>query len=259
MVGGTKIRDWIVSVIDTILDQDMARWVVNRIADLEGRSKYCAHNSIRFLKWADEIFPTSHIVSSFCALHATEEAVAAFISAAKNCGYSDDAKKVNLHDHRAKALVSILVQRLSMLAGQGKLAISVSPSARSLALRIPMNDSYHYGELHLSNFHIRHDQEAEEASPDLVLLGDMPNLDELRHEVESGKEARNLLLYASDRGYPSGFSEPDASLRREAQISLALIWAAIDLKLQPTSDAPFILDVLRRLSSFDGNIPGKGA
>jgi len=235
--------------IKTLLDHDAARWIIGKIEHLEGRSKFCAHNAIRFLQWADEIFETSHPVASFCAMHATEEAVASFISAAKMHDHKDCAKKVNLHDHPSKALVSLLVQRLSRIAKEADLAIAVNSSESGLVLRIPIGGNFEYRELHLSIFraHQNTGQDIDKHIP----LGELPNLRELKAEVEKVADARNKLLYASDKGLPPGFIEPEKSLIRETQLSLGLIWAAIDLHMHHDQETPFVRNLLGQMAAFN--------
>lgn len=232
------------------LDHELASWIIEKIGELEGRSKFCAHNAIRFLHWANETIETSHIVSSFCAMHATEEAVAAFISAAKAYGHGEFAKKINLHDHLSKALVSILAQRISILASKGKLAVAVHMSGDHLALRIPKGkDGYHFGHLHLSSFRIG--QSTERDIKEHTLLGDLPPLEELRKEVAKGADMRNKLLYASNKGFPSEDIDAEASLKRETQLSLGLIWAAVDLRYEHDQEVPFVRDILEQMAAFN--------
>ena len=110
-----------------ILDHEIARWIFDHANNLEnGRTKFCSFNALRFLRWAHEIFEVSPIVASFCALNATEEAVAAFISAAKNHGHRKYAKNVNLHNHHSKALVSVFAQRCTQVVSQEGVQNSVS-------------------------------------------------------------------------------------------------------------------------------------
>ena len=49
-------------------------------------------------------------------------------------------------------------------------------------------------------------------------------------------------------GYPTGFDKPEESLARECQISLGLIWAAIDMKRNEGERIPFIEQALQTAS-----------
>ena len=239
------------SVIRPMLEGEVPGWVVKKIANLEGRSKFCAYNAIRFLDWADEIFEISPVVASFCAMHATEEAVASFISAAKSHSQLKHAKQVNLHDHLSKALVSILAQRFSNILGKKSFAFAINKSTDSLSFRIPHKNGFHYGDLHLSIFQVSSgDGQIEE---DHILSGDIPPLKELEKAVKKGAEARNKIIYASNTGCPTGFSDPEACMIRETKLSLGLIWAAVDIHLVTDQDVPFVEEMIRQMVKFNSS------
>ncbi|MAC35350.1 hypothetical protein [Parahaliea mediterranea] len=245
-----------ISASSEIFEHDVARWIIDNANNLEDcRAKFCSINALRFLRWAHELFEPSAIVASFCALNATEEAVAAFISAAKTHGHKQYAKEVNLHDHQSKALISVFAQRCSGVAKQGRLAIAVAPNKDALAFRLPTGNGYdyRYGNLHLSSFRIYPNTES--PGKDDIALGDMPTLEELQAEVKRVAEARNALLYATNTGIQTGFKDPQASLLRETQLSLGLIWAAVDMYTNPDQDRPFINKVLEGMASL--NTKGK--
>ncbi|MEY8099674.1 hypothetical protein AB9F29_20040 [Falsihalocynthiibacter sp. S25ZX9] len=72
------------SVINEIMQNEAAAWINSQINELPDRAKFRASSALR---WANGIFDSDMpIPACFCALHATEEAVAAFISCAKECG-----------------------------------------------------------------------------------------------------------------------------------------------------------------------------
>lgn len=237
------------TTIHSILDHDTTKWIGSNIDHLNGRDKFCALNAIRFLVWADEIFEISPIVASFCAVHATEEAVVSFISAAKKSGHEKYAKSVNLRSHPNKALVSILANRLANSAEKGKLGFSVNPNGDCLAYRLPTNEGYQYGDLHLSIFRLGDSdgQNLDKYTP----LGDLPSLDEVKKEATDWADVRNKLIYATDKGFRSGFERPMDALIKQAQLSLGLIWAAIDVTRYPYQDASFVKDLLKGMASFD--------
>ena len=232
-----------------VFDHDVSKWIISSANSLGNcRAKFCSINSLRFLKWAHEIFPISPIVASFCALNATEEAVVAFIDAAKKHGHKKYANVVNLHDHQDKALISVFAQRCTRAAKQGRLAIAVAPDEDALVFRVPVGDGYRHDKLHLSAFRIYPNRESPE--PGDIALGGFPTLTELETEVQKVAEARNKLLYATKTGIQSGFKEPQSSLLRETQLSLGLIWATVDLYRNPDQDRPFIDMVLEGMASL---------
>tara|TARA_R110002012_G_scaffold144079_2_gene302263 strand:+ start:120 stop:875 length:756 start_codon:yes stop_codon:yes gene_type:complete len=238
------------SASSEILEHEVARWIIDNAHNLEScRAKFCSINSLRFLRWAHEVFETSPIVASFCALNATEEAVAAFIAAAKKHGHKQYAKKVNLHNHQSKALISVFAQRCSGVAKQGGLAIAVAPNRDALAFRLPTENDYCYGNLHLSSFRIHPNIETPSGGD--ITLGAMPALEELQAEVGKVADARNKLLYATDTGIQTGFKDPQSSLLRETQLSLGLIWATVDMYMNPDRDRPFIDTVLEGMASLN--------
>lgn len=244
------------SNLSEILEHDVSRWVVDSVSKLEaGRAKFCSVNSLRFLRWASEIFEISPIVASFCALNATEEAVAAFIASAKKHGHKKLAKQVNLHDHQSKALVSVFAQRCSLAAKQGRLAIAVNQNRDMLAFRLPDESGDRYGPLHLSSFRIY--PNIETAGDGLIPLGDMPLVEDLQEEVRRVAEARNQLLYATNTGIQTGFKSPQASLVRETQLSLGLIWATVDICMNPDQDRPFINSVLEGMAALSTKCKAK--
>lgn len=239
-----------ISASTEILEHEVTRWIVDKANNLENcRAKFCSINALIFLRWAHEIFETSPIVASFCALNATEEAVAAFIAAAKKHGHKEFAKQVNLHDHQSKALVSMFAQRCSCAAEQGRLAFALGLNRDNLAFRVPDGDGYRYDHLHLSAFRIHPNTEM--PGNGNIALGDMPSPEDLQAEATKVAEARNRLLYATDTGIPSGFKSPQTSLLRETQLSLGLIWATVDMYMNPDQDRPFIDNVLEGMASLN--------
>ena len=237
-----------------VLDHQVSQWIISNVNSLEScRTKFCSINSLRFLHWAHDIYETSPIVASFCALNATEEAVAAFVAAAKRHGHKQYAKQVNLHNHHSKALVSVFAQRCSRVEKQGSLSIAVSPNREALAFRIPDGNSFRYGDLHLSSFRLYPNNEAPGNGD--FLLGAPPSLEDIQSEIEKVAKARDALLYAKNTGLQTGFKEPQASLLRESQLSLGLIWGAVDIYMNPDQDRHFIDKILEEMASF--NTSGK--
>lgn len=200
----------------------------------------CAHCS-----GANGIFDAGMpIPACFCALHATEEAVAAFISCAKECGY-DEAKNINIMDHAAKATVSLLAQKVSGILLHYKVAVALDTKTQTLATRYIVDGQTHYNEASTKLFHYRDDKE--NALPDFYdeLVKMFGDVNELKKAVKVGQEARNTIFYASSKGYPTGFDDPSESLARECQLTLGLIWGAIDLTRNADQKIPFIEQALQ--------------
>jgi hypothetical protein len=235
------------SVIDKIMSEEAAKWVNLKIEELPDRAKFRAYNSIRSLNWANTIFYEADlpIPACYCAMHATEEAIAAFISSAKESGYGDDAK-INIKDHQAKATISLLSQKLSNILSKYSPAVAHEPKSDTLVARLSCNGEliYHPASVHLIHFRDSKDHVAENFFDDVVKMFDS-DIGSLRNAVLNIQEARNGMFYADSCGYPSGFDAPEQSLERECQISLGLIWASIDIHRSKGELAPLIVQVLR--------------
>lgn len=233
------------SVIDEIMRRESAAWINSQIDELPERGKFRASSALRSLQWADRIFDAGMpIPACFCALHATEEAVAAFISCAKECGY-EEAKNINIKDHAAKATVSLLAQKVSGILLHYKVAVALDTTTQTLAARYIVDGQTHYNEASTKLFHFRDDKE--NILPDFYneLVNMFGDVAELKKAVKIGQEARNTIFYASSKGYPTGFDDPSESLARECQLTLGLIWGAIDLTRNASQKIPFIEQALQ--------------
>jgi hypothetical protein len=233
------------SVIDEIMQRESAVWINGQINKLPDRGKFRASSALRSLHWANGIFDAGMpIPACFCALHATEEAVAAFISCAKECGY-DEAKKINIKDHAAKATVSLLAQNISGILLHYKVAVALNTKSQTLAARYIVDGETHYNEASTKLFHFRDD--GENMLPDFyeVLVNMFGDVAELKKAVKIGQEVRNSIFYASSKGYPTGFDNPSEALARECQLTLGLIWGAIDLTRNAGQKIPFIEQALQ--------------
>lgn len=233
------------SVIDEIMQLKTAVWIDNQKDELPDRAKFRAFSAIRSLLWADRIFDAGMpIPACFCALHATEEAVAAFVSCAKQCGYSD-AKSINIKDHAAKYTVSLMAQKISSILLQYQVAIAHNPNTESLAARYVVDGQTLHKEASMKLIHY-HDGQGK-ISPDFYneLVDMFDDVTALKKAVKKGQEARNNIFYATSTGYPSGFDKPEESLARECRISLGLIWAALDIKKNKGETIPFFEQALK--------------
>lgn len=208
-----------------MLNEEISRWIIGKIDSLEGRAKFASLNAVRFLHWSNDIFDVSPIISSFAAMHATEEAVSAFISAARVHGHRQHANKINLHNHKSKALISIFAQRISCLLEQGKVSIGIHPKQDVLAYRVPIEGGYHHDALHLSSFGIGDKGDETNGIP----LGDKPSLEDVAKEAAKVAQARNKIMYATENGWPTGFINPEREIVRNTALSIGLIWAAVDM------------------------------
>lgn len=233
------------SVIDGIMGHDPAKWVVDKINELPNRAKYRAHNSVRFLTWASRIYEIGlPVPACYCALRASEEAVASFVSTAKISGYGDDAK-INIRDHQAKATVSLLMERTVNVLCEYKPAVSCHPTEDTLLARITRD-----GEqiINVASVKIAHFLDGDgNISGDFYddLVSSFGDASKLREAVLRAQSIRNKIFYADDKGIPTGFNTPEGLLARECQISLGLIWISIDINRNKGDLSPLIVQGLR--------------
>lgn len=234
------------TVIDQIMRLDTARWINGKIGDLPDRAKFRAASAIRSLQWASNNYHAEMpIPAAYFALHATEEAVAAFVSCTKVCGYGEDAK-INLKDHKAKASVSLLAQKVSNLLADYRLGIALDPISDKIIVRFKIDNSIQYREASTKLLHFTNGRYGEQKSDFLEdIIAQFGDISALKDAVLSGQEARNVILYATNTGLPTGFVDPEASLRRECQLTLGLIWAAIDVTHNQDTPIAFIAQALR--------------
>ena len=234
------------SVIDQIMRLEAARWINEKIKELPDSAKYRAASAIRSLQWADANYKAGlPIPAAYFALHATEESVASFICCAKACGYGDDAN-INLMDHQAKATVSLLAQKVSNLLASFELAIAIQPENDALVARFIVDGEVQYAEASTKLFHFT-DGKVGDPKPNFFdeINAEFGQTGELKKAVIDGQEARNIILYATNTGLPTGFVDPQASLRRECQLTLGLIWATIDVNRNSDGQIAFVAQALR--------------
>lgn len=149
-------------VVKALIDHPVAEWVYRRANEqLSGRALSCAVNARNHLVRAQKIADAeiSNTIAYFCATHATEEAVAAFIASAKKHGYRKLAGKVNIHDHAQKAVVSTYAQIISGHAEELKLAVAHNPVADDVLARVRVGDSEAVYPLRLRLFSFNEDGE----------------------------------------------------------------------------------------------------
>lgn len=243
------------TVVEGVLSKTETKWVLSRIEKLQGRAKFCASNAIRFLQWADQIQTITPVVSSFCALNAAEEAVAAFISSAKKNGYKTLAKKVNIQHHGYKAIVSLFAEKCSHWAEEHKLGIAISPNNETLAMRYNSNEDWTCAPLSLSAFSFPQFPNGEDGeSAAELFIGTYPSIPEMKTAVLEYAKVRDKLLYATDRSYSTGLIDLEADLRRLTLLTLGLIWATIDMEMSDQGHAPVIEQVLSAIISISEDV-----
>ena len=236
------------------LQHEISTFIFEEINQIpKGRAKYCAQNSVRFIHWAHQIYEISPIIATFNAMHATEEAVTAFVSAAKINGYAMQAKKLNVHNHTEKAVVAVYAQRLSQVIENAEIAFALNPQSRSIALRTgsPPNVQYH-SELTLSLFSTEDDMGKTE-------IGNLPTMDEALLEERRRANIRNALMYASEDGYPDGFLDPIDAMSHETKLTLGLLWATLDIQNSSSQRCGLIEEIFNQLVSVVPEQKGKSS
>jgi hypothetical protein len=246
------------NVIEKITGSDAARWINEKIDDLPDRGKFRAASALRSLQWASRNYDGGMpIPAAYFALHATEEAVAAFVSCAKVCGYGEDAK-INLKDHREKAVISLLTQKISSLLANYSVGIALDPKNDKLISRFTVDGTIQYREASTKIFSFI-DTVSGNIKTDFLeeFTATFSDTAELKNSLEKGQEARNIILYATSSGLPTGFVDTEASLKRESQLTLGLIWASIDVTRNKGEFIPFISQYFRTANRLIAEIKSK--
>ena len=244
--------------IRPILEHEIAHWLQRRAAaDLKGRALACSINARNFLVRAEKIAKDSTIVSYFCATHATEEAVAAFVSACKSAGYPE-AKAINLHDHKNKASVSAFAQFISGHLHDTGLSIAHRPDDDVLVARIPDGDEIQYFPLGLHLFTFNEDRQSEthkNAFEGFSSLFGSP--EDMRRHIVTRSTFRDRALYASKGGAPAMSIDVLArQLQDHTFLTLGLIWAAIDV-VSHREREPFVIQVLGAINEVNAGFRPK--
>ncbi len=244
--------------IRPILEHEIADWLQRRAAaDLKGRALACAINARSFLVRAEKIANVSTIVSYFCATHATEEAVAAFVSACKSAGYPE-AKAINLHDHKEKATVSAFAQFISGHLHDAGFSIEHRSDGDVLVARVRDGDAVRYYPLGAHLFTFNEESQSEiHADAFEGFLGLFGAPKDMRHHIVTRSTFRDKALYASKGGAPAMSNEVLAlQLQDHAFLTLGLIWAAIDV-VNHTQREPFFVQVLGAINEVNAGFKPK--
>jgi hypothetical protein len=246
--------------IRQILGSDIARWIQKTAEErLTKRAQACAINAINYLVRAEKIAEISTNVSFFCATHATEEAVASFVSACKAAGY-DDAKQINLHDHKHKAAVSTFAQLISGHAHEVELHIAHTPDQNILVARVPTDAGVQYGPLGMYLFSFNDDPEnLSDTNAFLSLSNLFDNPEQMHSHIRERSGFRDHALYATDEGVNQLAERSLALLLQDhAFLTLGLVWAAIDVG-QHERREPFLLQVLGAINRVTSGFKSKAA
>lgn len=237
-------------IVKALLDHPVAGYIERMAFErLSGKALACAVNARNHLVRAQKIADISTTVSYFCATHATEEAVAAFIASAKRHGYRKLAGRVNVRDHAQKAVVSAYAQLISGLAEDIGVAIAHEPSADDLLIRITSESGTAFDKLSLGLFSFNEDhQDITSDSAHFAFSRMFNNTEAMVARVVERAGFREKALYAQDGGAPDMSREQlDTNLREHTLLTLGLIWAAIDVTLHE-NPKPFVVQTLDAIS-----------
>ena len=222
------------------------------IKRLDGRALACANNAIRFLVKADQLADVAETVSYFCVTHATEEAVACVVAAAKDFNYKNEASKINPRDHFHKATVAQFAQMASGLAEDVCLEIALHQEKTDRLLFKARPDgavSPIYGILSLPLFSFNPDASDPDGSAAFERFSSLFSDEEkmVRH-IKARANYRNDALYAKDGGTPAMTKEAlFIQLHEHTLITIGLIWAALDMSYHDEKE-PFVLQILSAIT-----------
>ena len=212
----------------------------------------CAVNARNHLVRAQRIADQgiSNTIAYFCATHATEEAVAAFIASAKKHGYRKLAAKVNVRDHAQKAVVASYVQIIAGYAQDMKLAVTHHPETDDVMARVRIGDvdAVYPLSLRLFSFNENGEDPSSEAAVE-AFASLFSNTEEMIERVHKRANFRDQALYAGDEGGPAlTRKQLDEGLREHTFLTLGLIWAAMDVTSH-TEQEPFVAQTLGAILS----------
>lgn len=240
-------------VVKAIIDHPVAEWVYRRSRKrLSGRALSCAVNAQNHLVRAQRIADhgISNTIAYFCATHATEEAVAAFIASAKEYGYRKLAGKVNIRDHAQKAVVATYVQIIAGYVQDMKLTVSHHAETDDVmaTVRIGDADAVYPLSLRLFSFNENGEDSSSEAAFK-AFTGLFPSTEEMVERVHKRANFRDQALYAGDEGGPAlTRKQLNEGLREHTFLTLGLIWAAMDVASH-TEQEPFVVQTLGAVAS----------
>jgi hypothetical protein len=241
-------------IVKSLIDHPAADWVSRKVYDrLSGRALSCAVNARNHLIRAQKIAEISTTVSYFCATHATEEAVACFVTSAKANGYRPWAGKVNIRDHVQKVVVASYAQVIADHAEQIGLAIAHDPAADDLLAKVRSVDKEVVYPLGLRLFSFNEDGEnPSPAAAHDAFVSRFPDIRTMVEYVHARASFRDTALYARDGGAPElSRGQLDIGLREHTFLTMGLIWAAIDVTYHKEPE-PFVAQILGAISKVIG-------
>lgn len=235
-----------VSIIEQLTNSAAGRWIHDSVkARLTGRPLYCGINAWNYLIRAEVVrhVPT---VSYFCASHATEEAVAAFIWSSRAHGYKDLSNGISPRDHKHKAVVSEFASMIADEAGRAGISFAHHPEKDDLFARVKIDGKFQFRHLNLGL--ISYNKDEGNADPDAAegaFMSNYPGDFEMVRALERKADFRNQALYAGKKGAPSMTPEAlESQLRYHGVITLGLLWAAADMARHEGHRVPFVVQSL---------------
>lgn len=235
-------------VVKSLIEHPVADWIYKQANEkLSGRALSCTVNARNHLVRAQKIADAkiSNTIAYFCATHATEEAVAAFITSAKKHGYHRLAGKVNIHDHAQKAVVSAYAQIISGYMQELKLAVAYNPATNDVLARVRSIDEEPVYPLRLRLFSFN--ENGEDPSPEDAfdaLKNWFPTPEAMIKRIHERASFRDKALYASKGGTPAlSHQQLDDALREHTLLTMGLIWAAMDITSHKEPE-PFVVQTL---------------
>lgn len=245
-----------------ILENDMARWVRDRIANLPGRSKFYAHNAVRSLYWAGGIATLEsttyregergyRVPATFFLMHAMEEAVAAFIACAKESGYRKLAKNINPKDHIHKTIVPWLFGQIVEMFGAYKIGVAYQSEHERIAVKYEEGGKplYQVASMQLLK------SVDENGDPSISFMEDIyerfSDVKTVNKLIKENSSFRNILIYADDDGFRTGPHELETDLRKLSKTVMGILWATVDMwehKDEPIQLVEIILKTTHKLA-----------
>lgn len=214
------------SYIDRFMAHDAAKWIHNNIHTLPDRASYAASSAIRSLNWANTIDKINlKIPAQYCALHATEEAVACLIHVLKVKEYQK-SDNINIKDHEDKSTISIVSQGLINIFKEYEIQFAYSDTEDQIIIKTTFNGKLKYDTASLEYFSFSIENGNSMISDINEYFG---NFDNLANQIQISRNARNKIFYADKDGYPTGFDDHKKCLEREVNLTIAMIWASINI------------------------------
>lgn len=235
------------TIASELMSTETAQWIWKNARErLSGRAKHCSLNAWQYLIYADQIAGIAPPVAFFCATHAVEEAVAAFIWSAKAHGYKNDAKLINVKDHRHKSVVTEFARMVADDAGRAKMSFTLHQEKDDLFARIDSDEGPKIYHLNLGL--ISYNPDYEDTTSDQALDAFASNFSDDRTMVKvinDRADFRNKAIYAGENGSFTMSAEAlELQLRQHSIIAIGLIWAAMDMSRHEGQRAAFVIQAL---------------